>query len=76
MAAQALLAAVGRAAENIGIHPRIGVSRPDLAGDRYRFVMLSGFPYTLVYNAERDPPRIVRVLHGARDLPQALRHLR
>jgi toxin ParE1/3/4 len=76
MAAQALVAAIGRSADNIGTHPRIGVAQRDLASDPYRFLMLSGFPYILVYNADRDPPRIVRILHGARDLPRALRNLR
>ena len=76
-AAQGLLDAVLRAAERIGQYPRIGVRRPDLtANPRYRFVVLTGYPYLIVYAADRDPPVIVRVLHGARDLPRLLRTLR
>jgi plasmid stabilization system protein ParE len=30
----------------------------------------------IAYNAENRPPRIVRIVHGARDLPRALRTLR
>jgi len=40
-----------------------------------RFLAVHGFPYLLVYNADRRPPLIVRVLHGARDLPSLLRGL-
>lgn len=71
-AARALRDAIAEAAERIGAHRKIGGLRPDLADERYRFVTLTGFPYVIVYNAERDPPLIVRILHGARDLPAAL----
>ena len=40
--------------------------------EAYRFLSLPGFPYVIVYNAERDPPLIVAVLHTARDLGRAL----
>jgi toxin ParE1/3/4 len=40
-----------------------------------RCLTLTGFPYVIVYNAERTPPRIIRILHGARDLPEILRGL-
>jgi len=36
---------------------------------------LSGFPYVVVHNAARNSPLIVRILHGARDLPEALKEL-
>lgn len=74
-AARALRDAVAKAAERIGEHPRIGTSRPALADEPYRFLTLTGFPYIIVYNADRRPPRIVRILHGARDLPEILREL-
>jgi toxin ParE1/3/4 len=75
-AAQGLLDAVLRAAERIGQYPRIGVRRPDLtASARYRFVVLTGYPYLIVYAADRDPPVIARILHSARDLPRLLRDL-
>ena len=74
-AARALRDAAARAAVNIGTHIRFGVSRPDLADEPYRFVMLTGFPYVIVYNSDRRPPLIVRILHGARDLPQLMADL-
>jgi len=77
VAAQGLLDAVLNAAERIGQYPQIGAHRPDLtASARYRFVVLTGYPYLIAYAVDRDPPVIVRVLHGARDLPRLLRTLR
>jgi toxin ParE1/3/4 len=77
LAAQGLLEAVLNTAERIGQYPRAGVRRPDLtASARYRFVVLPGYPYWIVYAADRDPPVIVRVMHTARDLPGVLRNLR
>ncbi len=66
-AAHALRDAAARAAEHIGQHRQIGSLRPDLAPDPYRFLVLSGFRHVLVYNADRKPALIVRILHGARD---------
>ncbi len=76
VAAQGLLDAVLESAERIGQYPQIGRRRPDLtASARHRFVALTGFPYLIVYVENRDPPLIVRILHGARDLPWLLRDL-
>jgi len=75
MAAKALRHAIAQAAQRIGQHPRIGVLRQDLLGEPYRFLTLGSFPYVIVYNAARNPPLIMRVLHGARDLQNALRDL-
>jgi len=74
-AARALRTSVVKAATNIGTYPHFGVFRSDLADAPYRFVMMTGFPYVIVYNADRRPPLIVRILHGARDLPEILRDL-
>jgi toxin ParE1/3/4 len=74
-AARGLREAVASASRRIGAHPESGVLRPDLADSPYRFMMLAGFPYLVVYNADRHPPLILRVLHGARDLPTVLRNL-
>lgn len=74
-ATRALRDSIARIAERIGEHPQIGHLRPDLAEGPYRFLVLSGFPYVVVYNAARNPPLIVRILHGARDLPEALKEL-
>lgn len=71
-AARALRDGVATAATRIGTHARIGTLRPEWADAPYRFVTLTGFPYVIVYNAERRPPLIVRILHGTRDLPEVL----
>lgn len=67
--------AVARAAERIGEHRYVGNVRPDLAPEPYRFVTLTGFPYIIVYNAERNPPLIARIVHGARNLDEVLKNL-
>lgn len=74
MAARGLRDALAKATNQIGEHVHIGVSRPDLAPEPYRFMTLTGFPYVIVYNAERKPPLVVRVLHGARDIPEILKN--
>jgi toxin ParE1/3/4 len=74
-AARALRDTVARAAATIGRFPQIGRKRPDLAEPPVRFYALRGFPYVVVYDAYIGPPRILRVLHGARDLPQVLSDL-
>lgn len=74
-AARGLRVAVLEAAQRIGEHPRAGVVRPELADEQFRFLMLTGYPYVIVYNSSRSPPLIVRVLHGARDLPDFLREI-
>lgn len=63
------------AAKRIGKMPEAGVERLDLADPPIRFLVLTGFPYILVYDAARRPPLVLRVLHGARDLPDLLRDL-
>ena len=67
-AAVALRDAVARAGALIGAHPLVGRERGKIAEGRYRFFVLTGFTYVIVYDAKRVPPRIVWVLHGARDL--------
>jgi toxin ParE1/3/4 len=64
----AAIATAALLAEN----PRLGRLRPDLAPAPYRFWPLRGFPYVFVYDAEAKPPLILRVIHQARDLPDAL----
>jgi toxin ParE1/3/4 len=74
-AAHALHDAVIKAARRIGEHAQVGVTRSDLVSDDFRFLVLTGFPYIIVYDAERRPPVIARILHAARDLPEVLRGL-
>jgi len=74
-AAHGLRNAVIRAAELIGDHPAIGAVRPNLVPAHYRFFPLNTFPYIVVYSTLQERPRIVRVIHGSRDLTYALRDL-
>lgn len=72
-AAKGLRDAIVEAAQRIGEYPRIAPSRLDLADEQFRFLSLTGYPYIVVYNADRNPPLILRVLHGARAIPAVLR---
>jgi toxin ParE1/3/4 len=72
-AARAFRGAVASGARRLSEHAEIGFERPELADPPVRFLSLTGFPYLIVYDADRRPPLILRVLHGARDLPQVLR---
>ena len=60
----------------IGEHPRLGTGRPDLADDPYRFAVVTGYPYIALFDPTRQPPLILRLVHGARDLPDVLRAYR
>jgi len=68
-AADALLAAAMAAARRLQARPKLGHARLELAPGRYRFCSLRGFPYLLVYDAEAEPPVILRFVHQSRDLP-------
>jgi toxin ParE1/3/4 len=74
-AAAGLREGVAKAARILGEHPYIGGLRPAVADIPYRFLGLTGFPYLIVYDPDRRPPLIVRVVHGSRDLPEVLRNL-
>ena len=50
----------------------LGRAMVQFAPSRYRFWSVQGFPYLLVYDAEASPPRILRVVHMARDLEVVL----
>ena len=73
VAARGFRAALDKLADTIGEHPLSGALKPQLASPPIRFFPLRGFPHVVVYTPEREPPLIVRVLHGARDLPDVLR---
>ena len=70
--AKALRDSVASAARRLGTHPESGVAKPALADLPIRFLMLTGFPYVIVYDSKHKPPLILRVMHGARDLPEIL----
>jgi toxin ParE1/3/4 len=36
---------------------------------------MTGYPDLLIYDAVQRPPLVMRILHGARDLPEALSDL-
>ncbi|KZD12607.1 type II toxin-antitoxin system RelE/ParE family toxin [Oceanibaculum pacificum] len=69
-AALGLRDSIKGAALRIGRHPHLGIERSALAGLPIRFLVLTGYPYVLVYDADRQPALILRILHGARDLPE------
>ncbi len=69
-AALGLRDSIKDAALRIGRHPHLGIERPALASPPIRFLILTGYPYVLVYDADRQPALILRILHGARDLPE------
>lgn len=70
--ADALREAALRSIRRIVERPMLGRLRPELAPAPYRFWRVAGFPYLIVYNGDREPPLVVRVLHMARDLPPLL----
>jgi toxin ParE1/3/4 len=71
-AALGLLRVLEKALAKIGTHPLIGHHRLDLTGENYRFLILVGYPYVVIYEATRNPPIVARILHGARDIPTLL----
>jgi toxin ParE1/3/4 len=71
-AADALLATTIEAARRLQKRPKLGHVRLELAPARYRFWSLRGFPYLLVYDAEAEPPIVLRFVHQSRDLPRIL----
>jgi toxin ParE1/3/4 len=71
-AARRLRDAVALALRRLGANPTIGTVRPALAADRYRFLAVGRFPYLLVYTADTAPPRVLRMLHMARDIAAVL----
>jgi len=71
-AAEALLQAAIQAADMIASRPGLARLRLDLAIDRFRFWPLRGFPYILVFDVDRSPPVVARMVHQSRDLPAVL----
>jgi toxin ParE1/3/4 len=74
-AARRLRDAFSASSHLIGTRPLAGRRQPALVGDSYRIWSVQGFPYILVYRPASRPPRIIRVLHTARDLPPLLADL-
>ena len=70
--AEALLRAAIQAADTIASRPGLAQLRPDLATDRFHFRPLRGFPYVLVFDVDRPPPVVARMVHQSRGLPTVL----
>lgn len=68
--ARALRNGIKTAGRRIGTDPETGLQSPVLADPPIRFLILTGFPYVLVYDADASPVLILRMLHGASDLPE------
>lgn len=62
-------------AQRLGEIPEMGLERSEIVGFPYRFVSVRGFSHLVVYDAEQRPPLIMRIVHGAQDLPATLRDL-
>ncbi|NGZ05736.1 MAG: type II toxin-antitoxin system RelE/ParE family toxin [Magnetococcales bacterium] len=71
-AARAFRAAIDKATIFLGEHPRAGRECLEWIPAPARFLSLTGFPYIVVYDSASTPPLILRVLHGARNLPELL----
>ena len=71
-AAEAFRRSVARILKRIATHPLASPHRPELTTRPFRFAPLSGFPYLVVYDPTAIPPLVLRIIHGARDLPTLL----
>lgn len=62
------------AAERLVDCPLTGRERPEVAPPPTRFLVLAAYPHVILYQPRAgDVPVILRILHGAMDLPAALR---
>jgi len=68
-AADALLDRIETTCLRLAEHPRLGPARRDIAPDLRYFPVRR---YLILYRMAGDGVEIVRVLHGARDLPNLL----
>lgn len=66
--------AIFLACELLAKSPLAGTVRRELTSLPVRFWVVPPFPnYFIVYDAETKPLRILRILHGARNIPGVLR---
>ena len=68
--ARALRNGIKTAGRRIGTDPDSGLQSLVLADEPIRFLILTGFPYVMVYDAKAQPALILRMLHGASDLSE------
>jgi plasmid stabilization system protein ParE len=65
--------AVFRACDLLTDSPLAGRVRKDLTSLPVRFWVVHPYPnYLIAYDGEKKPLHIIRILHGARDLPSIL----
>ena len=65
--------AVYQACELIATSPLAGSIRQDLTALPVRFWLLQPYTnYLIIYDPEKTPVSIIRILHGARNLPSIL----
>jgi plasmid stabilization system protein ParE len=70
---EAIFKAIATAART----PALGHRRPELSERPIRFLAVKRYEtYSIAYAEDSDPLRILRVLHGARDVPKAFRSWR
>ena len=61
---------IQEAIEKLAKNPNFGHFRDDIAPRQYRFYRV--FSYLIIYRIEEDTLIVVRVIHGARDLPKLI----
>lgn len=54
----------------VAAHPNLGHARDDLGDELLRAWVV--FSYLIIYRPDTKPLQIVRVIHGARDMPSAM----
>ena len=66
--------AVFRTCDFLAESPHAGRMRKDLTPLPLRFWVVQPYPnYLIVYDSEKRPLQIIRILHAARDIPSILR---
>ena len=70
-AAKKVIKEIRAAVRKLASQPGLGHLRPDLTPLQLRF--WSVYSYLIIYDCERKPIEIIRVLHGARDVAEILR---
>jgi toxin ParE1/3/4 len=68
-AADTLLSKIDNACEHLAQNPGMGPARPDLAPD-FRYSVIGN--YLILYREAAEGIEIVRVVHGARHLPDLI----
>lgn len=72
-AADRVETAIFRASECLANSPLAGSTRPDLTALPLRFWVVQPYSnYLIVYDPAKEPLQVVRILHGARNLPTIL----